>query len=109
MISVKDAKGTQYDAAKHSGVYGLKKITEAESKRTTVCYSYFQPDGGAEMSASDKERVYYVVKGSITVNGPNESHVLNTGDLIYIAPGEERDMIINDGKPAEVLVFIVTP
>ena len=109
MISVKDAKGTPYDAAKHSGVYGLKKITEAESKRTTVCYSYFQPDGGAEMSASDKERVYYVVKGSITVNGPNESHVLNPGDLIYIGPGEERDMAINDGKPAEVLVFIVTP
>ena len=43
MISVKDAQGTQYDAAKHSEVYGLQKITEAQSKRTTVCYSYFQP------------------------------------------------------------------
>jgi quercetin dioxygenase-like cupin family protein len=110
MISVKDAKGTPYDAAKHFGVYGLKKITEEQSRRTTVCYSYFQPNGGAEMSASDKERVYYVVNGSITVNGKGEKrHVLNPGDLIYIAPGEERDMVINDGKPAEVLVFIVTP
>ncbi len=109
MISVKDAQGVTYDAAKHSGVYGLQKITEADSKRTTVCYSYFQPDGGAEMSASPKERVYYVVKGSITVCGKDEKHVLNSGDLIYIAPGEERDMVINDGKPAEVLVFIVTP
>jgi len=26
MISVKDAKGTPYDAAKHSFVYGLKKF-----------------------------------------------------------------------------------
>lgn len=110
MISVKDAKGTVYDAAKHFGVYGLQKITEDQSKRITVCYSYFQPDGGAEMSASPKERVYYVVNGSITVNGKDgESHLLNPGDLIYIAPGEERDMIINGGKPAEVLVFIVTP
>ena len=110
MISVKDAQGTPYDAAKHSEVYGLQKITEAQSKRTTVCYSYFQPNGGAEMSASPKERVYYVVKGSITVNGPgDETHVLDEGDLIYIAPGEERDMVINNGKPAEVLVFIVTP
>jgi quercetin dioxygenase-like cupin family protein len=50
-----------------------------------------------------------VVKGSITVSGPDEKHVLNEGDLIYIAPGEERDMVINNGKPAEVLVFIVTP
>jgi quercetin dioxygenase-like cupin family protein len=109
MISVKDAQGTQYDAAKHSEVYGLQKITEEQSKRTTVCYSYFQPNGGAEMSPSPKERVYYVVKGSITVNGPEEKHVLNEGDLIYIAPGEERDMVINNGKPAEALIFIVTP
>jgi glyoxylate utilization-related uncharacterized protein len=109
MISVKDAGGTTYDAAKHFGVYGLQKITESQSKRITVCYSYFQPNGGAEMSASPKERVYFVVKGSITVNGPSEKHVLNEGDLIYIAPGEERDMLINNGKPAEVLVFIVTP
>ena len=110
MISVKDAKGTPYDAAKHSGVYGLQKLTEADSKRITVCYSYFQPDGGAEMCPSPKERVYYVTKGSITVNGKNgESHVVDEGGMVYIAPGEERDMLINNGKPAEVLVFIVTP
>ena len=97
------------DAVKHFGVYGLQKVTEKQSKRTTVCYSYFQPNGGAEMSSSDKERVYYIVSGSITVNGKGESHVLNAGDIIYIGPGEERDMVINEGKPAEVLVFIVTP
>ncbi|MBN2060347.1 MAG: cupin domain-containing protein [Deltaproteobacteria bacterium] len=109
MKSVKDAEGKPYEAAKHFGVYGIQKITEALSKRTSVFYSYFQPNGGAEMSSSSKERVYYVVKGSITVNGKNEKHVLNQGDLIYIAPGEERDMVINDGKPAEVLVIIVSP
>jgi len=109
MISVKDAEGTPYDAAKHSEVYGLQKFTEADTKRTTVCYSYFQPNGGAELSSSPKERVYYVVKGSITVCGPEEKHVLNEGDCVYIAPGEERDMVVNNGKPAEVLVFIITP
>lgn len=110
MISVKDAKGTSYDAAKHSFVYGLKKFVEGQqTKRTSVMYSYFQPNGGAEMSASDKERVYYVVKGSITVNGKGETHVLSKGDCIYIGPGEQRDMVINDGKPAEVLVIVVTP
>lgn len=110
MISVKDAQGTPYEAAKHFGVFGIQKITEEQSKRMTVCYSYFQPNGGAEMSPSPKERIYYVVKGSITVNSQKgEHHVLNAGDLIYIAPGEERDMVINDGKPAEVLVLIVTP
>ena len=109
MISVKDAKGTPYDAAKHFGVFGLKKFVEGQTKRMSVMYSYFQPNGGAEMSASDKERVYYIVKGSITVNGKGESHVLDAGDLIYIGPGEQRDMVINGGKPAEVLVIVVTP
>jgi glyoxylate utilization-related uncharacterized protein len=110
MISVKDAQGVAYEAVKHFGVYGIQKITEAQSKRITVCYSYFQPNGGAEMSLSSKERVYFVVSGSITVKGKNgETHVLNSGDLIYISPGEERDMVVNGGKPAEVLVFIVTP
>ena len=109
MISVKDSEGTPYEAAKHFGVYGIMKVTEKQSKRITVNYSYFQPNGGAEMSSSNKERIYYIVKGSITVNGKEEKHVLNPGDLIYIGPGEERDMVINGGKPAEVLVFIVTP
>ena len=109
MKTIKATEGTPYDAAKHFGVYGLKKITEDQSKKTSVFYSYFQPNGGAEMSSSEKERVYYIVEGSITVNGKNEKHVLNPGDLIYIGPGEERDMVINGGKPAEVLVIIVTP
>jgi quercetin dioxygenase-like cupin family protein len=110
MISVKDANGTPYDALKHFGVSGLQKITEAQSKRITVCYSYFQPNGGAEMSSSPKERIYYVVDGSITISNPaGEVHILHQGDLIYIAPGEERAVTVNGGKPAEVLVFIVTP
>ena len=109
MICVKDAKGTPDDAPKHFGVFGLIKLGQGQSKRIVVNYSYFQPNGGAEMSSSDKERVYYVVKGSITVNGKEESHVLNEGDLLHIGPGEQRDVVINDGKTAEVLVFIVTP
>jgi quercetin dioxygenase-like cupin family protein len=109
MISIKDAEGKPYEAPKHFGVYGIIKISKEQSKRIIVNYSYFQPNGGAEMSSSDKERVYYIVKGSITVNGKGEKHVLNAGDLIYIGPGEERDMVINGGKPAEVLVLIVSP
>ena len=108
MRTVRDATGTPYEAPKHFGVYGLQKFVE-ESERVKVFYSYFQPNGGAEMSASLTEKIYYIVKGSITVNGKDESHVLNQGDLIFIESNEEREMIINDGKPAEVLVFIITP
>ena len=82
MKTVKDATGTPYEAPKHFGVYGLQKFVE-ESERVKVFYSYFQPNGGAEMSASPTEKIYYIVKGSITVNGKDESHVLNQGDLIF--------------------------
>ena len=109
MKTIKATEGTPYDAAKHFNVWGVKKITEEQTRRTTVSLSHFLPNGGAEMSSSDKERVYYVVSGSITVSGKNEKHVLNSGDLIYIAPGEERDMAVNGSEPAAVLVIIVTP
>ncbi len=50
-----------------------------------------------------------MVKGSLTVKGKGgaETHVLNAGDMIYIAPGEERAVTVNDGQAAEVLVVVV--
>jgi mannose-6-phosphate isomerase-like protein (cupin superfamily) len=109
MKTIKATEGTPYDAAKHFNMWGVKKITEEQTGRTTVSLSHFLPNGGAEMSSSDKERVYYMISGSIIVSGKNEKHVLNRGDLIYIAPGEERDMSVNGSEPAAVLVIIVTP
>jgi quercetin dioxygenase-like cupin family protein len=108
MKTVKDTAGTPYEAAKHFGVFGLQKFVE-ESKRVKVFYSYFQPNGGAEMAGSPTEKIYYVANGSVTVNGKDESHVLNKGDLIFIGANEEREMKVIGGKPAEVLVFIITP
>lgn len=109
MISVKSGTGTPYDAAQHYGVFGILKLTKEHSKRTIVNYSYFHPNGGAEMSSAPVERVYYVVKGSITVKEKDDAktHVLNVGDMVYIAPGEEREITVNNGQAAEVLVFVV--
>jgi mannose-6-phosphate isomerase-like protein (cupin superfamily) len=39
------------------------------------------------MGVSPKERVYYAVSGSLTVNGKDgEKHDLGPGDRIYIGP-----------------------
>jgi quercetin dioxygenase-like cupin family protein len=109
MISVKSGVGTPYDAPQHYGVYGILKFTKGQTKRTIVNYSYFHPNGGIELSSAPVERVYCVIRGSITVEGKGgaESHVLNAGDVIYIAPGEEREVTVNDGQAAEVLVIVV--
>ncbi len=109
MISVKAREGTPYDAAKHFHMWGVKKIAPEFSRRTTVSLSQFLPNGGAEMSASNMERVYYVLAGSITVRGKGEEHLLAAGDLVYIAPGEERAISVNNQEPATVLVVVVTP
>jgi quercetin dioxygenase-like cupin family protein len=109
MIKVKDAQGTAYEAPGHFGVFGIKKITGEQAKHFMVNYSYFQPNGGCSMGASPLERIYFMMSGTMTCNGKNgERHDLEPGDLLYIGPGEERDMVITGGKPAEVLVILAT-
>ena len=108
MINVKSAEGVPYDAPGHYGCFGLMKFTKEHTKRTIINYSYFHPNGGIEMSAAAPvERVYCVIKGSITAKGKNGGvHIVNAGDMIYIAPGEEREVTVNDGNPAEILVVV---
>ena len=109
MKSVKATEGTPYDAPKHYTMWGIIKILHEQTRRTGASLSHFLPNGSAEMSSSDKERVYYVIRGSITVKGKTEEHMLEPGDLIYIAPGEEREIVTNGTEPATVLVIIATP
>jgi quercetin dioxygenase-like cupin family protein len=110
MKTIKAEEGTPYEAKKHFNIWGVRKIgVEEGTKRLNVSQSHFLPNGGAEMSSSDKERVYYVLSGSITVKGKAETHVLEPGDMIYIAPGEEREIKVNGNECASTLVIIVEP
>ena len=109
MITVRNAEGIPYDGPGHFNVYGIKKITDQQAKHMIVNYSYFLPNGGCVMGSAPKERIYYMISGNMTCNGKDgEKHELCPGDLIYIGPGEERDMVITGGKPAEVLVIMAT-
>lgn len=108
MIIRKNGEGTQYDAPAHFGEYGIIKFAKDQTQKTIVSYTYFHPNGGCEMGAAPVERVYVVINGSITVSGDNnEAHDLEKGDMLYIAPGENRDVKVNNGQAAEVLVFVV--
>jgi glyoxylate utilization-related uncharacterized protein len=109
MIKVKDAEGIPYDGPGHFNVYGIKKITGEQAKHFICNYSYFQPNGGCVMGGAPLERIYFMISGTMTCNGKNgEKHYLEPGDLLYIGPGEERDIVITGGKPAEVLVIMAT-
>lgn len=107
MKMVRAGEGRVYEAKKHFHMWGMKMVSpEVETLGLTVSISHFLPNGGAEMSASTAERAYYVLTGSITVRGREEEYVLEPGDLIYIPPGEEREITINNNQPASILVVV---
>jgi len=109
MKLVKANESQYYDASKHFNCWTGHKLTAGQdSQKITISYSHFLPNGGAEMSASPAERVYYVTEGSIVLKGKNNDvYQLNPGDMICIAPGEERSVEVVGNEPATMLVIIV--
>lgn len=109
MEVIKASDGTVYEAANHFNMWGIRKFGQLEgAKAVNISVSEFLPNGGALMTASDKERVYYVLRGSITVKNENgDVHMLDENDMIYIPAGEKRDMAVNGNCAARVLVIVV--
>lgn len=105
---IKANEGTYYDAAQHFNMWGVRKFGAPEGARVlSVSISEFLPHGGAALSASDKERIYCVLRGSITVRDEaGQDHVVDTDDMIHIAPGEKREIAVNGGLAARLLVII---
>ena len=71
--------------------------------------SFFLPGGGADWAYEDNpfEKVYYVLKGEMTVKSKDETFVLKEGDSIFIAPFEGRE-IKNEGKSVCEMLVIIT-
>ncbi len=109
MEVIKANEGTVYEAPNHFNVWGIRKFGVSEgAKAVNVSISEFLPNGGASMSASDKERVYYVLRGSITVKSDQgNAYTLDENDMIHIAPGEKRDLVVNGTCAARILVVVV--
>jgi quercetin dioxygenase-like cupin family protein len=105
---VKANEGSVYEAANHFDMWGIRKFGPPEGARAVnVSISEFLPSGGAKLSASDKERIYYVIRGSIMVSEENgAAHQVDSGDLIYIPAGEKRSMSVNGNIAARVFVVV---
>jgi len=69
MQLIKAGEGTVYQAPNHFNFWGIRKYSPPEgASGLNVSISEFLPNGGATMSASpDKERIYYVLRGTMTV------------------------------------------
>ncbi|GHU08198.1 hypothetical protein FACS1894158_17310 [Betaproteobacteria bacterium] len=108
MKVIKASEGSIYEAANHFDMWGIRKFGPPEgAKAVNVSISEFLPSGGAKLSASDKERIYYVLRGSIIVSEENgTTHQVDSEDMIYIPAGEKRAMSLNGNVAARVLVIV---
>jgi quercetin dioxygenase-like cupin family protein len=107
MKFVKVGEGTPYQAPHHFSFWGIKKIQpEMDSKNLTIGVSHFLPGGGSDVSSSPQERVYFCIRGTVSVKGKNEEYQLEEGDVIYIAPNEERSFQVTNTQTATLLVIM---
>lgn len=108
MKMIKKEEGSPYEAKGHFGCWSTRKMESVkDSRRLSISLSHFLPQGGAEMSSSPKERAYFILSGSMSVKGKTEEYRLGQGDLIYIAPGEEREVRVIGTDPVTALVMII--
>ncbi|MDR3333096.1 MAG: cupin domain-containing protein [Synergistaceae bacterium] len=111
MRLIKANEGTVYQAPNHFNFWGIRKFGPPEgSAGINISISEFLPDGGATMTASpDKERVYIVLRGTMTLKDEaSNTYDLEEGDMIYIGPGEKRDITVT-GKIACRTMVVMGP
>lgn len=104
-----DAK--EYAAPGHHGVQTLRlQGAEASDVRAfNFGLSHFEPGGGADMSASPMEKVYYVIEGEITIVLEDGSEVLKAGDSCYLAPNEARAVENNHDDVTKMITAMTYP
>ena len=107
-VALKDAK--PYEVPGHFKMVALRLHHRETTgvKAFWVGLSHFLPGGGAEMSASDFEKVYFVLSGTLTVTAENgKTFRLEPMDSLYIPPGEKRARARK--LPATMLVICSYP
>jgi mannose-6-phosphate isomerase-like protein (cupin superfamily) len=96
-----------YDAPRHFGMRGFRvQGGDVSAFGTQVGVSIFEPGGGAEMCASQVDRVYIVAHGEITVTVGGEATVLRALDSCFIPAGETR-ALRNRGVVPAVMITVI--
>lgn len=108
MKVIRVGEGVPYEAARHFNTWSVRKFGPPEGARNvSVSISEFLPNGGAGLSASDKERIYYVLRGTLVVKDEaGNRHELHEEDMMYIPPGEKREIAVEGLHATRVLVII---
>jgi glyoxylate utilization-related uncharacterized protein len=110
-VELKDVK--TYEAPGHFGMTAMRLVgtEETGAKKFWMGLSHFLPRGGAQWAYEDSplEKVYFVLKGEITVKTKTEEIVLRESDTLFIGPHEGREVINRTNLPASLLVVVNYP
>ncbi len=110
MKVVRKSEGTPYEAPLHFNVWSTRKLaSQKDTARTAVSLSHILPNGRVDMSGSPQEKVYYVIAGSLAVKTKTGEAVLEAGDIVYFAGGEEREGHVVGTDVCTILVCMVAP
>lgn len=97
---------------KHFNVVSSRFQGEAETglKSFWMGVSHYLPAGGMELVGPDsrEEKVYFILKGELTVKNESEEFILRKWDSLYIGPDESRSILNHTNKPATMIVIIST-
>lgn len=108
MKKVKLGDVEEYEAPGHFKMTAMRLHGKEETgtENFWVGLSHFLPGGGAEMSSSDFEKVYFVLSGRLVVEtDEGEEITLKKNDSLYIPPGEKRYLENKEKGPASMLVI----
>jgi uncharacterized cupin superfamily protein len=111
MEVVRHKDANTYEAPLHHGarILRLQGADASPSEAFSVSIGYFEPGGGAEMTATATEKVYMVLEGEITVMTADGEAVLGPLDSCHLAKGEARAMENRADSEAQVLVLMTYP
>jgi quercetin dioxygenase-like cupin family protein len=108
LVRLEDAR--PYDAPRHHGMSTLRLQGEGATGATafSVGLSQALPAGGAERSASPRERVYLVLEGELFVSSGDSEAVLGPLDSCWIPAGEEREISNRTNRTTTFVVVMPT-
>lgn len=101
-VELEDVKS--YEALRHFKMAALR-VQHKESagvEAVWVGLSHFLLGGGAEMSANDFEKVYFVLSGTLTIKTEDVSYPT---DSLYI-PAAEKRYLVNETNNANGMLII---
>ena len=108
MRLIKENEGEHYEPAHHHDAYCVRKISKADGcGKLSVSVSEFLPGGGCDLTASDKDRSYYILQGTLEVYGEGtDPFIMEAGDMLFVPAGEKRGYKITGSERCRMIVMI---